>query len=209
MHLRAFLLIGIVLLTLTACGQQPIHDTTEKANTHEQDLSSAHAAETGSTETLSGKYKIEGTENTFYVVEDAKLSLVESGEYSFPSDGSISIQYGNNSPVTYKVEENEKGFNLIVKEQSILLPLEYMEGEDGLSDSKPFSGVYGVVNGDPGYVFYEDGRIEVVTTHDATLTKDSISFGGLSYLWEAVDGKILFYDDGDDEPAITMVPVED
>ena len=28
-------------------------------------------------------------------------------------------------------------------------------------------------------------------------------------MWEAVDGKILFYDDGDDEPAITMVPVED
>ena len=58
---------------------------------------------------------------------------------------------------------------------------------------------------------------EKANTHDATLTKDSISFGGLSYLWEAVDGKILFYDkaaeDGKDEgnktPVITMVPVED
>lgn len=65
----------------------------------------------------------------------------------------------------------------------------------------------------------------MVTTHDATLTKDSISFGGLTYTWKAKDGKILFYDDADDstdkkkskkdksgkkkEPAITMVPVEE
>ena len=196
-------------LTLTACGQKPIHDTSTKENTHTADLSSAHAAETGSTKTLSGKYQIEGTQNTFYVVESDKLSLVESGEYSFDGENQITIQYGNNSPVTYQIEENETGFNLTVPEQSILLPLEYMEGTDGLMDGKPFSGVYGVVNGGPGYVFHSDGTIEVVTTHDATLTKDSISFGGLTYTWKAKDGKILFYDDGDDKPAITMVPVED
>lgn len=209
MHFKRILAIAVAAIMLSACGQKPIHDTSEKENAHQEDLQSATSAEEGSTKTLSGKYKIEGTQNTFYVVEDDKLSIVESGTYEFPSDGTITIQYGNNSPVTYAIEENEHGFNLTVKEQSILLPLEYMEGEDGLMDGKPFDGVYGVVNGGPGYVFYEDGRIEVVTTHDATLTKDSISFGGLSYLWEAVDGKILFYDDGDDEPAITMVPVED
>ena len=118
---------------LSACGKEPaIHDTTEKENTHTQDLTEAKEAETGSTETLSGKYKIEGTENTFYVVEEDKLRLVESGTYTFPSGGSIEIQYGNNSPVTYAIEENETGFfNLTVEEQSILLPLEYMEGTDG------------------------------------------------------------------------------
>ena len=202
-------------LTLTACGQKPIHDTSTKANTHTADLSSAHAAETGSTKTLSGKYQIEGTSNTFYVVEEDKLSLVESGEYSFSGD-QITIQYGNNSPVTYTVEETEAGFNLTVPEQSILLPLEYMEGTDGLMNGKPFDGVYGVVNDGPGYVFYSDGTIEVVTTHEATLAKDTISFGGLTYTWKAKDGKILFYDDaatttddGKKKPAITMVPVED
>ena len=60
--------------------------------------------------------------------------------------------YGNNSPVTYDIEEVESGFNLTVEEQSILLPLEYMEGTDGLSSSKSFSGVYGVINGGPGYL---------------------------------------------------------
>lgn len=205
--------IAIVLiagaLTLAACGQAAIHDTSTKENTHEQDLSSAHAAEPGSATTLSGKYQIEGTSNTFYVVEDDKLSLVESGTYEFGTDGSVEIQYGNNSPVTYTIEENEQGFNLTVPEDSILLPLEYMEGTDGLSDSKPFHGVYGVVNGGPGYVFYKDGMIDVVTTHEATLTKDSISFGGLEYKWKARKGKILFYDKGDKKqkiPAITMVP---
>ncbi|SCW74462.1 hypothetical protein SAMN02910400_02200 [Lachnospiraceae bacterium C10] len=210
MHLRTILpLFLLTAVVLSACGQKPIHDTTEKANTHQEDLSSAKAAETGSTETLKGKYKIEGTENTFYVVEDDKLSLVESGTYSFPADGSVEIQYGNNSPVTYAIEENEKGFNLTVKEDSILLPLEYMEGDDGLNKGKPFHGVYGVVNGGPGYVFYKDGMIDVVTTHEATLTKDSISFGGLEYKWKAKKGKILFYDKGDKKqktPAITMVP---
>ena len=222
MRFRFTPILLTVLILCTACGQAPIHDTTEKSNTHEQDLSSAHAAETGSTTTLSGKYQIEGTQNTFYVVESNKLSLVESGEYSFDGENEITIQYGNNSPVTYTIEENETGFNLTVPEQSILLPLEYMEGTDGLMNGKPFSGVYGVVNGGPGYVFYSDGTIEVVTTHDATVTKDSISFGGLTYTWKASDGKILFYDDTTDkkkskkdksgkkkEPAITMVPVED
>lgn len=194
--------------TLTACGQKPIHDTSTKENTHTADLTEAKAAETGSTTTLSGKYQIEGTQNTFYVITADKLSLVESGTYGF-AGGQITIQYGNNSPVTYTIEENEKGFNLTVPEQSILLPLEYMEGTDGLMKSKPFDGVYGVVNDGPGYVFYSDGTIEVVTTHEAEVTKDSISFGGLTYTWKAKDGKILFYDEGDDKPAITMVPVED
>ena len=198
------------MLTLSACGKEAaIHDTTEKENTHQQDLTEAKAAEVGSTETLSGKYKIEGTNNTFYVVDSGKLSLVESGTYTFPSDGSVEIQYGNNSPVTYTVEEVESGFNLTVPEQSILLPLEYMEGTDGLDGGKNFDGVYGVVNNGPGYVFYEDGSIEVVTTHDATVTEDSISFGGLSYTWKAKDGKILFYDGDSKELAITMVPVDE
>ena len=207
MHLRFIPILLTAAVLLSACGQQPIHDTTEKANTHVSDLTEAKDAPAGDTKTLSGKYKIEGSENTFYVVEDDKLSLVESGTYSFPADGSVEIQYGNNSPVTYAIEENEKGFNLTVKEDSILLPLEYMEGTDGLMKSKPFDGVYGVVNDGPGYVFYEDGTIEVVTTHDATVTEDHISFGGLSYAWRAVDGKILFYDKGSKDVAITMVPV--
>lgn len=213
MHLRTilplFLLTAVVLLS--ACGQKPIHDTTEKANTHVSDLSEAKDAPAGDTKTLSGKYKIEGTENTFYVVEDDKLSLVESGTYSFDGD-KITIQYGNNSPVTYQVEENEKGFNLTVKEDSILLPLEYMEGDDGLGGTKPFHGVYGVVGDGPGYVFYVDGTIDVVTTHEATLTKNTISFGGLEYKWKAKKGKILFYDKSDKKqktPAITMVPVKE
>lgn len=219
MHLRTMLLIGAMALMLSACGKEAaIHDTTEKENTHVSDLTEAKAAEIGSTTTLSGKYKIEGTENTFYVITADKLSLVESGEYSFDGD-KVTIQYGNNSPVTYTVEEVESGFNLTVEEQSILLPLEYMEGTDGLSDSKPFDGVYGVVNGGPGYVFYEDGSIDVVTTHEAEVTKDSISFGGLTYTWKAKDGKILFYDDSgssdkkdkksEKTPAITMVPVSE
>ena len=222
MHLRTILLVGAMALTLTACGKETaIHDTTEKENTHVSDLTEAKAAETGSTTTLSGKYQIEGTENTFYVVESDKLSLVESGEYSFDGENEITIQYGNNSPVTYTVEENESGFNLTVEEQSILLPLEYMEGTDGLNKGKNFDGVYGVVNGGPGYVFYSDGTIELVTTHEAEVTKDSISFGGLTYTWKAKDGKILFYDDSvsadkkdkkskksEKTPAITMVSVE-
>lgn len=206
--LPLFLLTAVVL---ASCGKEVIHDTTEKANTHQEDLSSAKAAETGSTKTLKGKYKIEGTENTFYVVEDDKLSLVESGTYEFDGD-KVTIQYGNNSPVTYAIEENEKGFNLTVKKDSILLPLEYMEGDDGLNKGKPFHGVYGVVGDGPGYVFYVDGTIDVVTTHEATLTKDSISFGGLEYTWKAKDGKILFYDKSDKKqktPAITMVPVKE
>ena len=197
------------MLTLTACGKEAaIHDTTEKENTHQQDLTEAKAAETGSTETLSGKYKIEGTQSTFYVVENDKLSLVESGTYSF-ADDQVTIQYGNNSPVTYTIEEVESGFNLTVPEQSILLPLEYMEGTDGLNSGKNFDGVYGVVNNGPGYVFYEDGTIEVVTTHEAEVTEDEITFGGLSYTWKAKDGKILFYDGDNKDPAITMVPVDE
>ena len=212
MNFKSILLVTAAVLTLTACGQQAaIHDTTEKENTHVSDLTEAKAAEEGSTETLSGKYQIEGTSNTFYVIADDKLSLVESGTYSF-ADDQVTIQYGNNSPVTYAIEEVESGFNLTVEEQSILLPLEYMEGTDGLNKGKPFSGVYGVINGGPGYVFYKDGTIEVVTTHDAEVTEDSISFGGLEYTWKAKDGKILFYDSTDEKqktPAITMVPVEE
>ena len=100
--LPLFLLTAVLF---AGCGKEAIHDTTEKANTHVSDLSEAKSAETGDTKTLKGKYKIEGTENTFYVVEDGKLSLVESGTYSFDSD-KITIQYGNYSPMTYQVEEN-------------------------------------------------------------------------------------------------------
>ncbi|MBR1740708.1 MAG: hypothetical protein IJ733_02345, partial [Lachnospiraceae bacterium] len=100
MKLKTILLIAAMALTLTACGsgqaQQAldgsataVHDATEKENTHEADLKSAKEAETGSTKTLSGKYKIEGTQNTFYVVEDDKLSLVESGTYEFGDDSEI------------------------------------------------------------------------------------------------------------------------
>lgn len=171
MLLRTIPILLTAAVLLAGCGKEAaIHDTSTKSNTHKEDLQSAKDASAGDTKELSGKYRIEGTENTFYVVNTDKLSLVESGTYTFDGESNITIQYGNNSPLTYAVEENEQGFNLTVKEQSILLPLEYMEGEDGLSDSKPFSGVYGVVNGGPGYVFYEDGRIEVVTTHDATVT---------------------------------------
>lgn len=211
MHFRFIPILLTAAVLLAGCGQQAIHDTTEKANTHVSDLSEAKAAEAGDTKTLKGKYKIEGTENTFYVVEDDKLSLVESGTYSFDGD-QITIQYGNNSPVTYSIEENEKGFNLTVKEDSILLPLEYMEGTDGLMKSKSFDGVYGVVGDGPGYVFYVDGTIDVVTTHEAEVTEDSISFGGLEYTWKAKDGKILFYETSDKKqktPAITMVPVKE
>ena len=74
---------------------------------------------------------------------------------------------------------------------------------------KNFDGVYGVVNNGPGNVFYSDGTIDVVITHEATLTEDSISFGGLFYTWKAKDGKILFYDGDSKEPAITMVPVDE
>ena len=59
---------------------------------------------------------------------------------------------------------------------------------------KQFAGVYGVINGGPGYVFHKDGTIEVVTTHDAEVTKDKISFGGLSYGWRMKDGKVEFLD---------------
>ena len=220
MKLKNIVPIAVVaaVLTLTACGQQSIHDTNKKQNTHQADLTEAQSAKIGSTETLSGKYIIEGTKNTFYVIEKDNLSIVESGEYSFSSDGSISIQYGNNSPVTYKVEENEAGFNLTVKEQSILLPLEYMEGTDGLMDKVLFDGVYGVINGGPGYVFHSDGSINVVTTHDAEVTEDSISFEGLSYKWRMRDGKVEFLDasavdsssDENSEPkvVITMVPTD-
>ena len=180
MLFKSFLLVGAAVLTLSAYGTTTaIHDTTEKENTHQQDLTEAKAAEVGSTETLSGKYKIEGTENTFYVAESDKLSLVESG------------------------------FNLTVPEQSILLPLEYMEGEDGLNSGKNFDGVYGVVNNGPGYVFYSDGTIDVVTTHEATVTEDSISFGGLSCTWKARGSKILIYNGDSKEPAITIVPVDE
>ena len=220
MKLKTILLIAAMALTLTACGsgqaQQAldgsataVHDATEKENTHEADLKSAKEAETGSTKTLSGKYKIEGTQNTFYVVEDDKLSLVESGTYEFGDDSEITIQYGNNSPVTYKIQEVEAGFNLTVEEDSILLPLEYMEGTDGLAGTEPFDGVYGVVNGGPGYVFYTNGTIDVVTTHDAKVTDKKIEFGGLTYKWKAKKGKILFYDGDSKEAAITMVPVEE
>ena len=202
--LPLFLLTAAVLFA--GCGKEAIHDTTEKANTHVSDLTEAKDAPAGSEKELSGKYKIEGTENTFYVITTDKLSLVESGTYSFPANESVEIQYGNNSPVTYQVEENEKGFNLTVKEQSILLPLEYMEGTDGLMGTEMFDGVYGVFNGGPGYVFHSDGTIDVITTHEATVTDKDISFGGLSYTWEAKDGKILFMDG--DTVAITMVPVE-
>lgn len=209
MKFRTILQIAMAAILLAGCGEKPIHDTSEKQNTHQADLTEAQSAEEGSTKELKGKYKIEGTQNTLYVVEDDKLSIVESGTYEFPSDGTITIQYGNNSPVTYQIEENEQGFNLTVKEQSILLPLEYMEGEDGLGGSKPFHGVYGVVNDGPGYVFYSDGTIDVVTTHEAEVAKDSISFGGLEYKWKAEKGKILFYETSDKKqktPAITMVP---
>lgn len=209
MKFRTILQIAMAAILLAGCGEKPIHDTSEKQNTHQADLTEAQSAEEGSTKELKGKYKIEGTQNTLYVVEDDKLSIVESGTYEFPSDGTITIQYGNNSPVTYQIEENEQGFNLTVKEQSILLPLEYMEGEDGLGGSKPFHGVYGVVNDGPGYVFYSDGTIDVVTTHEAGVAKDSISFGGLEYKWKAEKGKILFYETSDKKqktPAITMVP---
>lgn len=204
MHLRKLLLLGLLACTLTACGQKPIHDTSLKENSYVSDLQEAKEAEKGSTQKLIGKYKIEGTENTFYVVEENKLSIVETGTYSFADKG-LTIQYGNNSPVTYKVEEVEAGFQLKSGE-NILLPLEYMEGTDGLMKAKPFSGIYGVVNNGPGYVFYKDGTIEVITTHDATVTNQEISFGGLQYTWKIKNEKVQFYDG--ETLAITMVPTE-
>ena len=222
MKLKTLLLVAVAALTLSACGStetetassdaNPLftegeHDASAKENTHQDDLTAAKEAEAGSTKTLSGKYKIEGTQNTFYVVEEDKLSLVESGTYEFGDDG-ITIQYGNNSPVTYEVTEVQTGFNLTSGE-NILLPLEYMEGTDGLTGTEPFDGVYGVVNDGPGYVFYSNGTIDVVTTHEAEVTDKKIEFGGLTYTWKAKKGKILFYDGDSKEPAITMVPVEE
>ena len=61
MNFKRIVPIALTAVMLVACGQQPIHDTSEKSNTHQSDLAEAQSAEEGNTKTLSGKYKIEGT----------------------------------------------------------------------------------------------------------------------------------------------------
>lgn len=63
MHFRFTPILLTAAMLLAGCGQQAIHDTMEKENTHVSDLTEAKAAEVGSTETLFGKYKIEGTDS--------------------------------------------------------------------------------------------------------------------------------------------------
>ena len=58
--------------------------------------------------------------------------------------------------------------------------IEHMEGKGGLNSGRNFDGVYGVVNNGPGCVFYSDGTIDVVTTHEAAVTGDIMFLGNLA-----------------------------
>ena len=87
--------------------------------------------------------------------------------------------------------------------KSNLLPLVYMEGTDGLTGDTEFDGIYSM--SDVGFVFIKDGSLKVVTTHDdLEVKKDTVTFAGQKYDWEAKDGKIVLSSNG--TKVMTLIP---
>lgn len=129
------------------------------------------------------------------------MHLIEEGVYTL-SEGSIGLQYGTGEKVDYQIVETDAGFNLI--HDSNLLPLVYMEGDDGLTGTEPFSGIYGIP-GAQGFVFTSDGKVSVITTHSYfKVDKSTVTFANGSYDWLVDNGKIILSTNGTD--VMTLVP---
>ena len=186
--------------TIDITQETGTHDASEKENSYASDFDKASAEAKGSTDTLSGSYTIDKLENTQYVFGKKKMSLIEAGTYKM-DNGAITLSYGANAETKYTITETDAGFNLI--HDTMLIPLVYMEGTDGLTGDSAFDGVYGIDNG-PGFLFNADGTLTVITTHECEATKDTVSFGGATYNWEAKDGKIELSSNG--TKVMTLVP---
>ncbi|SFQ51813.1 hypothetical protein SAMN02910358_02611 [Lachnospiraceae bacterium XBB1006] len=128
------------------------------------------------------------------------MTIIETGTYKL-NKGTITLSYGTNEDVEYSINETDAGFNLI--HDTTLIPLVYMEGTDGLTETEAFDGVYGIDNG-PGFLFKKNGTLNVITTHECEIKKDTVSFGGATYNWEAKDGKIELSSNG--TKVMTLVP---
>ena len=147
------------------------HDASEKENTYADDLTAARTADQGSTETLEGKYEVDGV---LYVFEDDTLYIIEEGEYYFDGD-EIVLNYAG-AELAYAIQETDYGFNLLAGE-STLIPLVYMEGEDGLTASDLFDGIYAIQDAQ-GYVFNSDGTLDIVIVHECDVKKKTVTFAG-------------------------------
>ncbi len=181
--------------------QTGTHDASTKQNTYAEDLNTATSVEKGKTDTISGTYTLDGVEGVKYAFKDDKAYLIEEGSYTL-SDGSIELEYGTNDRTTYQIVETDAGFNLIY--DSNFLPLVYMEGDDGLTGTEPFSGIYGIP-GAQGFVFTSDGKVSVITTHsDFKVDKSTVTFATGSYDWRVDNGKIILSTNGTD--VMTLVP---
>ena len=177
------------------------HDASEKDNEFAAALSVAKSADKGSTENVSGKYLVEGSEDTYYVFTDDTAYLLQTGEYSF-SDNKISLIYGGQSG-DYDITETESGFSLTY--ESVLLPLIYMEGTDGLTGTGLFDGIYSMGE-KQGYVFHKDGTLDIITTMDFATDGETVTFDGASEDWILKDGRIVISTNG--TVVMTLVPVE-
>jgi len=186
--------------TIDITKETGTHDASGKENTYASDFDKASAADKGSTKTLSGSYTVDKLENTQYVFGNDSMSLIETGVYKLEK-GAITLSYGANAETKYTITETDAGFNLI--HDSNLLSLVYMEGTDGLTGTDAFDGVYGIENG-PGFLFKKNGTLNVITTHECEIKKDTVSFGGATYNWEAKDGKIELSSNG--TKVMTLVP---
>ena len=212
------LLLILCSLALVGCGnkvaattgveavnqlQAGEHDASTKSNTYESDLENAKNTKAGSTKELLGAYNIQTSAgmiaDTKYVFSDDTLSIIQTGTYSF-ADGKITISYGGNE-TSYDITETTDGFNLTAGD-STLLPLVYMEGTDGLTESELFDGVYSMSN--TGYIFSSDGSLDIISTQECSVDKKTVTFAGSEYDWEAKDGMIVLSTNGTE--VMTLVP---
>ena len=205
--MRKIVLSFAVILMLALCGcsvkesagtkDVTTEETTEASNEDNRtgkdikgDVGDADCAEPGKTDTVSGSYKVKKADtdikNTFYVFDDSKMMILETGSYKM-SDNSMTLSYGQNAEITYDITKTDDGYNLI--KDSNLIPLVYVDGEDGLAGNEMFDGVYKMVGGQ-GFEFKKDGTVTVVTTNDCEVTDSEVTIAGSTYDWVAKDGAI-------------------
>ena len=173
------------------------HDATEKENSYESAIDAARKVSKGKADTIDGKYDVNGITYTF---DGKNATIVMDGKYEFTDKG-IKLGYSGTEEKTYEITETDEGFNLMA--EGTLLPLVYMSGDDGLTGSDLFSGVYSM--GLQGYVFTKDGSLAVVNVYDDLKVKDdSVTFAGQTYDYRSKDGKIILSTNGTD--VMTLVP---
>ena len=115
----------------------------------------------------------------------------------------ITMEYaGGYDETKFKIEKTDEGYNLTA--DSMMVPLVYAEGTDGLAGSENFDGIY--LMGGVGYKFSKDGSLIVIENSSYVIEDDTITFGGMTEEWESKDGKMIFSSNG--EVVMTLVPAE-